>query len=397
MPENETVRLPGAPAEDASGPALLRLARSSRAAGRRALQRLSVGQQAEACRELRPEVRSEFLMLCDYPEQVVPLLPEAEVAISIRASGMSEAAWLLEIASPEQRVACTDVDCWDGWTLDRGRVVEWVDALIEAGRPTLLKALREWDPELWLLALGGMADVAVVGKEEDPPDGWMTQDGVVYWGAHSDEDFARVREIAQASFAEDTARYWQLVYGLLFEQPPELEEYALKWHTARMGDLGFPDLEQAMEIYRPLSAESAPLLDVPEEDEEAAVVPAAPLPRQLGGTLLAEALEGLRGDRAAEVLGYVLGVANCVAVADGLRLSESESIPAATEKAVRGIDLGLRELAAARAMPVQDVLDRTRPADLFRIGVTLDDTLRRPPASERGEDAEAGVDESDES
>ena len=161
-----------------------------------------------------------------------------------------------------------------------------------------------------------------------------------------------------------------------------------------MGDLGFPDLDQAMEIYRPLSPETVPLLDVPPEDEESAVVPAAALPRQLRGTLLAEALGLLRAGRAAEALGYVLGVANSVAVADQLRLSESESIPAAIEKAVRGIDRGLRELSAARAMPVQDVLDRTRPADLFRIGATLDDTLRRPPAPKRSaEDAEAGVDE----
>jgi hypothetical protein len=380
MPEEEPVSKPST-IGDVSGPGLLRLSRSSRAAARRALNRLSPEQQADACRELRPEVRSEFLMLCDHPEQVVPLLAEAELAVSIRASGMSEAAWLLELATPEQRVACVDLDCWRPWRLELPRLVEWVDALIEAGRPTLLRALEEWDPELWLLVVRGMTEVAVLGKEDEPPPGWMTQDGVVYWKPGSDEDFARVHEIAQASFAEATPRYWQLVYGLIFELPSEVEEYAIKWHTARMNDLGFPDLEQAMEIYRPLRPDGARVVEVGNEDEEegdAALVSQPQLPRQLGGTLVGEALGDLPAARAAEVLGYLLGVANSVAVADRLRLSEPDSIPQAIEKAVRGIDRGLRELATDRT--ASEVLDRTPPVDLFRIGATLDDTLvERPP------------------
>lgn len=390
MPEEEPVRTP-ASIGDVSGPGLLRLSRQSRVAARRALNRLTPAQQADACRELRPEVRSEFLMLCDRPEDVVPLLPEAELAVSIRAGGMSDAAWLLEVASPEQRVAVLDLDCWQGFSLERERVVEWIDALIEAGRPTLLQALQEWDPEVWLLALSGMTEVAVVGKEDEPPPGWMTQDGVVYWRAWSEEDVPRIHEIAQATFAEATPRYWQLVYGLLFELPSEVEEYAIKWHTARMGDLGFPDPEQAMEIYRPLHPERAPVVEVPadDEEEESAVVARVALPKQLAGTLVGEALAELPPERAAEILGYVLGVANSVAVADRLRLSEPDSIPQALEKAVRGMDRGLRELSDLRGDGVAEVLDRSRPADLFRIGASLDDTLAWRPPPPDDDDSEA--------
>ncbi len=392
MPDEEPVRQP-APIGDVSGPGLLRLSRSSRTAARRALSRLTLAQQAEACRELRPEVRSEFLMLCDHPEEIVPLLPDAELAISIRSSGMSDAAWLLEIASPEQRIACVDLDCWNAWKLERPRLVEWIDALIEAGRPTLLNALREWDPELWLLAVRGMTEVVVLGKEDERPPGWMTQDGVVYWKPGSDEDFARVYEIAGALFAEATPRYWQLVYGLLFEPPSEVEEYAIKWHTARMGDLGFPDLAQAMELYRPLQAEGARAFEVPAPDDEAearALVPQVRLPRQLAGSLVGEALAELPGGRAAEILGYVLGVANSIAVADRLRLTEPDSIPKAIEKAVKGMDLGLRELSRLRGRAPAEVLELTRPVDLFRIGATLDDTLgHRPPPPEDEDPDEA--------
>jgi hypothetical protein len=52
-------------------------------------------------------------------------------------------------------------------------------------------------------------------------------------------------------------------------------------------------------------------------------------------------------------------------------------VPRALEKAVRGIDTGLRELARARAQAPEQVLDRTAPIDLFRVGVTSDPSLRQ--------------------
>ena len=98
----------------ADGVALLRLGRSDRAAARARLRELAPAELASLAQELRPESRSEFLMLVERPEDVVPLLPEAELVHTVRAGGMSDAAWLLELATPEQRVACFDLDCWNG-------------------------------------------------------------------------------------------------------------------------------------------------------------------------------------------------------------------------------------------------------------------------------------------
>ena len=52
---------------------------------------------------------------------------------------------------------------------------------------------------------------------------------------------------------------------------------------------------------------------------------------------------------------------------------------------------GLRELSRQSDRAMHEVLDRTRPVDLFRIGVTLDDTLRRPvfPPEDDDEEDEA--------
>ncbi len=367
-------RTPALAAPERTGIELIRLARSDRVAAKAALAAMSNEAQARACQDLRLEMRDEFLMLIEHPEDIVPLLPEAELVQTVRAGGMSEAAWLLELATPEQRVAAIDLDCWTGAELQVTRVHEWLDALIEAGRPTLVKALDEIDLEVLLLALHAETEVAVVSKEQVPPIGYFTPDGVVYFGTAPDASPHRVHEISHALFAENQSLYWRMVYGMLFESPSECEEYALRWRANRLQDLGFPDLEQAMRVYRPLAVERVSDWVPPAAD--AALVESIQLPRQLSGTLLGEALAKLDSARAADLLGYVLGVANSLAVADGLPLSEYDSVPRALEKAVRGIDTGLRELARARDQAPEQVLDRTAPLDLFRVGATTDPTLR---------------------
>jgi len=362
----------------ADGVALLRLARGDRAAAVARLRELGPEELAAACQELRAESRAEFLMLVPRPEDVLPLLAEAELVQTVRAGGMSDAAWLLELATPEQRLACFDLDCWTGEQPALDRVHEWLDALIEAGRPTLVHALDEMDLELLILALRAETRVAVVAKEDEAPEGWYTPDGVVYFGFTDAQSPHRVHEVVQALFETLPALYWRLVYGLLFEPTPECEEDALRWRTNRLADLGFPDRAQAMRVYRPLRADK--VVEQPAEGTEAgALVRSIALPRQLRGSLLGEALTALPAGRAADVLGYVLGVANALAVADGLSLADSDSVPRALEKAVRGIDAGLRELAEARSQPAEEVLERTTPLDLFRVGATRDPALRPPP------------------
>jgi hypothetical protein len=358
-----------------SGAALLRLARSDRAGARARITALALDAQLSACLEVRPESRIDLLMLLDRPEAVVRRIPETEFCVTARATGMSEAAWLLEMSTNEQMQACVDLDCWVGSDLACERVVEWLGALTEAGPETMERALQSLDPEVVILAVRSLSEVAVLGKEDLRPDGWFTLDGVVYFGPHERVDPADLRALIQAAYTADQTSYWKIVYGTIFESETECEEYALRWRTGRLQDLGFPDREQAMRLYRPLRP-----ADV--ETRTDSVPTSMPvvverLPAQLAGTLVGEALGKLSPQRAGDILGYVLSVANAVAVADGLSLSASESIPRALEKTVRAIDVGLGELSRLRNEPAHEILDQIQPLDLFRVGATVDPDLRR--------------------
>jgi hypothetical protein len=171
----------------------------------------------------------------------------------------------------------------------------------------------------------------------------------VYFSTAPDASPHRVHEISHALFAEDQPLYWRLVYGMLFESPAECEEYALRWRANRLQDLGFPDLEQAMRVYRPLPVER--VSDWVPPGSERALVESIQLPRQLRGTLLGEALSKLPVAR-----GWTCS-ATCSASRTRSRSrmacrSPRASPSARAREAVRGIDAGLRgSLARAIRRP----------------------------------------------
>jgi len=382
LPEREPVRelrkphrAPDQTPVDAARPraGLARLVRANPDLARAYLSRLEPEQIADEVQALDPAMREGVLSIVEEPEHVVPLIAEAELATTIRATGLPEAGWLLEFATPEQRVACVDLDAWKGAQLSPARMKEWVDALIVAGHDTLAAALDDLDPELWVLLMRDMAEFDVVARDQDPPDGF-TEDGVVYYVPHSEDDEQRLIQILRIAFSYEPERYWQMVYGAMFESQSECEEFALRWQRNRLNDLGFPDREFAMRIYQPLPVEQAPLVEMTHKKTGVEEMPR--LPRRIRGSLTGRALAELPPDRASELLGYVLAVGNAVAIADRLPLAEPQSLEQALRKAITGIDRGLEALATARSQSPARVIDQTQPVDLFRVGVTLDPELR---------------------
>ena len=339
------------------------------------LRGLDPQQVADRVQSLPARVREEVLLLVEHPEQVVPLLSELELVSTLRSTGLADAGWLLEYASPEQLVACIDLDCWKGSRLSLYRVEEWLEALLEAGPDTVARALDEFDPELWVLLMQEMADFAVTRADEPPPDA-LTEDGMVWYTPHLDSSPSRLSEILRIAFTEAPERYWQMVYGAIYETGAEAEEYALRWHKGRLNDLGFPDRERALRLYAPLHVDDETLIDVGSAAQDGGLVGAPRLPQLLRGSMVGRALGELAPDRAAEVLGYVLGVGNALAIADRLPLADPASMEQSLRKAVRGIDRGLAARAHAQRLSPGQVLDRTAPFDLFRIGATLDPALR---------------------
>ena len=191
--------------------------------------------------------RGELLALLPAPEEVVARLPEAELCFTLKAIGLADAAWLLELASLEQVVASLDLDAWRGDSPDPAALDEWMAALAETRSDVRLGALRALDPELVVHYLKQRVEIALKPPDDEswqPPKGAQTLEGQFWLTArHEGDDLASVLAILRTLFESDYWTYFRMLQGVIWEVPAENEEWALRWRQGRLEDLGFPRRE----------------------------------------------------------------------------------------------------------------------------------------------------------
>ena len=117
-----------------------------------------------------------------------------------------------------------------------------------------MRALESLDAELLTLAL--RARIGVVQKPDEkegwsPPESSQTLEGQFYYWALADgDDIADVTEHLRALFEEAYWSYFRLMHAVQWELDSDSEEWALRWRTGRLEDLGFPTWDDAMRVYR---------------------------------------------------------------------------------------------------------------------------------------------------
>jgi hypothetical protein len=360
---------------------ILALAREDRNAARRELARMPIADQVALVCESSLAARREILDLLPAPELVVPELPEADLCFTAKAIGLADAGWLLAHATPEQIVACVDLDVWSQSELvpDRAQLGAWLATLADAGETALLASARSLDPELLVLWLRDRLEVWLKPNEQDwlPPDGAQTLEGQFFFRARRDgDDLSEVRPFLDVLFREDYWTYFRLLQGVTWELEADTEEWALRWRTGRLEDLGFPRPDEALAIYSIVPARSLDdLADAPTVPDDAewrmpVWIPRLPVSSTAAQSLF-RTLAALGADERKAYLYAFLTLANRVAVADKLPLGDADSIPKAVDKAASLTSRGIDHLVAARGVSPTDALRRSTLERLFRIGFTL--------------------------
>jgi hypothetical protein len=360
---------------------LLKLAREDKAAAEHAVASLSLEAQATLICEAPPSHRNKLLELTPEPEAVIPLIPVAELCFTAKALGLWDASWILEHATSEQIVACLDLDAWSNLTPDREALESWLAALAEAGEEPLLRAVQSIDPELIVLYLRDKVNVYLIPKDEslDLPEGAQTLEGQFYLvPKKAGDDIATLLHMLHALFRNDYWLYFRMLQGVIWELEVELEEWALRWRTGRLEDLGFPPWDEAMRIYgylRPGERSRIPQdiqpLDV-REWHLPVWMPELPVAAESRHSLFRAAGELEADERRAFFYAFV-AIANKVAVADALDLGDSETLQLAIDKAASTTSRGLEYLAVENGLQLPDVLRRVTLERLFRVGTSLDE------------------------
>jgi len=375
------------PALPAQPKRILDIARGDRIAATRAIGEMPLEQQVSLVCETPLARRAEMLDLLPFPERVIPEIPEAELCFTVLAIGLSDAAWLLEYATPSQVVACVDLDGWKGLEPDHEAIDAWIGALAEVSDRAFLADFSAIDPEVIYIYLRHRIQVAQKPDEKegwDPPDGAQTLDGQFYVSAiRSDDDLAATMTVLRRLFVEDYWSYFRMLQAVNWELESANQEWALRWRTGRLQDLGFPPWDEAMEIYRFLREEhraalpeGAPPLDVTEWHLPVWIptLPAAADSRHL----LFRVIPLLDDTERRSAFYAFIAVVNKVAVADRMKLSDAEFAPRAIDKAADFVSVGLEFIATARRLEPVEVLRRVSMAHLFRVGANLEPERAKP-------------------
>jgi hypothetical protein len=370
---------------------VLALARRDRAAARESLSKLDLAALVALVCESPVSRRAEVLELLPAPEAVIPALPEAELCFTAKAMGLADAGTLLEHATAEQLKACIDLDAWESHGPNRETLGEWLDACVEAGGETVMKAVEALDPELLVLLLKDRADVILKPSDDDwqPPAGAQTLEGQFYLVAkRGSEDLESILHMLQTLFERDYWHYFRLMQGVIWELETDCEESALRWRTNRLQDLGFPTWEEAMGIYGLLREDESTRLAAEASALDVAPfhlpvwIPELPAVTDARHAVFRAAAE-LSDDERRSFLYAFVALANKVAVADRMPLADAQSTPAAIEKAAAVASIGLVHLAEHHRLPLVEVLRRASLDRLFRVGAGLDLAVRPQVASEK--------------
>jgi len=384
-------RLPVDPVRD-----VLELARRDRVAAGKRVAELSIEDQLALVCDAPVSRRRQILDLLPAPERVVPLIPEAELVFTLKAIGLDEAAWILEVATPDQVTACLDLDAWKGTSLDPSALDLWMAALAEIEDLPLVRHLHAIDPELTVLYVRDHCEVllkppASEDASFEPPPGAQTIDGQFYLVARREgDDLAPLLRILHALFRSDYWAYFRLLQGAIWELPTESEEWALRWRSGRLEDLGFPPWDEAMTIYRFVpAAERDPLpAETPAREIDAwrlpVWIPSLPTGRD-APYLVFRAIADLEEEERRAAFHELVALANKVAVADRMDLADAASTPTAIEKAALWVSRGIEHVAGANAVGSAEVLRRLPMERLFRVGASLDPkTAKGPPGDPDG-------------
>ena len=380
---------------------LLKLARSDRKAAERELDSLPPEQQAAVLVEAPLSIRRNLFDLLKDPEAVVPHIPEAELVYTCRSIGLADSNWLLPMATPTQLVACFDLDAWEGLRVSPARLDEWMAALVASEEDTILRAAQAMDPELLVIYLRNHIDVYMKPSEQEdpdwsPPDLSQTLEGQFYFVAKNPkDDLGPLLGLLHSLFSGDYWLYFRAIQAVHQESQIENEEWALRWRTGRLEDLGFPSWDTAMRIYGFLRPDRRG--DLPEDetalDIEGGALPiaASDLPGSPSGErALFRAARELDADERAALFYALIHLANRIAVADRMELGDAESLPKAIEKATRFASDGLEHVAEKNGVSHEAALRRARLERLFRVGVNLDPEAALPPPLEADGDEESG-------
>jgi hypothetical protein len=178
-------------------------------------------------------------------------------------------------------------------------------------------------------------------------------------------DYDLLKNCMDLMFANDQDLFFALMGNLGTIPPAEVEELAYRWRTGRLADRGWPDLDEALQMYQP--AEPDQIRHPDPLPVGFSNPPRFPLERRYTGRLLQAGIEELEEDPKNLVASQLANLINRVIISDGMIPGEAESLKQASERVKGCLEIGLTRLGANQADASARLLAGVPLVDVFRV------------------------------
>jgi hypothetical protein len=301
---------------------------------------------------------------------LVRSLPAEDLYFTIMEVGLADSTELVHLASPEQYRTFVDLG---GWTKDKlapHEVLTWIRAARGDEPEEFLRKLRKLDAEVLEMILREFTlvhdleenpDVHVEGVTLETPEGRYL---VEFKGVEGPE-LAAMRALLNDLIADNPFEAVRFMEATRWDLPSELEEAAYRFRTARLQDLGFPPLEEAVRLFSRVDTGPAPTM-----------APGTALASQGQPDYLEAAfrsLEPLERENLEDELRYM---ANATLVAEVEDPGDLDALRRVGEMARDYLLLGLEHLTGGDPSRAAQVVRDTELKRIFQVGFSLTLTLK---------------------
>jgi len=348
-------------------------------------QSLPVQNQLELVLRSHGKERLHTLFLSEHPEELVQSLPEQEIFLTVKEVGEKDCLDLISLTTPEQFQYLLDIEFWKRDQLDPEKILHWIEILLESGDKKVAQFIRTTDPEFVALTLKKFIRVTTLEEEytermDRIPLFTLDQFYFIdFKGVKTREVF---EPFLKTFYRVESEGYRRLMELLICELESGLEETGYRLRNGRLNDYGFPDFEEALEIYQFINpdllvkGERIPIAESPE-----------PLKRESAIYYLTFHCEGpffssilSRVDDLGELdrlKQEITGLCNKALVAEAIDLSNISGMERVVKKVYHYLNLGLQYLSSEEEKRAIEILQSLPIQKIFQCGVSLTILLRR--------------------
>lgn len=338
---------------------------------------LPAEQQLEIVLKTRGKERIHCLFLSEHAEGLVRRLPELEIFLTIKEVGAKDSLDLIALTTAEQFQYLLDLEFWKKDELNLEKILHWMELLLESGEERVIQFIHTSDPEfIGLLLLKFLRVTTADGEPIETSDRIPAFTLDQYYFIRFKEKAARSVFIPflQILYRIDEEGYRRLMESLIVELESEMEEIGYRLRNARMMEYGFPDLEEALEIYRfvhpdSLTPERGSSVNRIREGTEK-ISPPFYLTFRIEGSFLSSVLSRIDDPQEQNRIRIELAaLCNKAMVAEPIDVFEIDEMKKVTQKVFHYLNLGLQYVSGEEEVKAREVLQSFPLQKIFQCGV----------------------------